>query len=142
MKSNDDKFEQMSHGETRGLVPEAYTTPGGSEIEIGETVKDLGVIASGDLMFREHIDKVVMSAKIKTGILMRTFSMRQENEMRIMFNTYIRSKLDYCSTIWLPSGQAEINQLERIQKNFTSKIEGMELLNYHERLRKLRLYCL
>ena len=55
MKFNDDKFEQMSHGETRGLMPEAYTTPGGSEIEIGETIKDLGVVASGNLMFRESI---------------------------------------------------------------------------------------
>ena len=49
--------------------------------------------------------------------------------MRIIFNTYIKSKLDYCSTIWSPSGQAEINQLERIQKHFTSKIEGTEFLN-------------
>ena len=68
--------------------------------------------------------------------------MRQENAMRIMFNRYIRSKLDYCSTIWSPSGQAEIDQLERIQKHFTSKIEGTESLNYHERLDKMKLYSL
>ena len=30
--------------------------------------------------------------------------------------------------------------LEKIQKNFTSKIEGMKELGYHERLRKLNLY--
>ena len=36
MRFNDNKFEQMSHGEKKGLVPEAYLTPGGSEIEIGE----------------------------------------------------------------------------------------------------------
>ena len=85
MKFNDDKFEQMSYGETWGLMPEAYTTPGGSEIEIGETVKDLGVVASGNLMFREHIDKVVTSAKVKTGIFLRTFSTKHENAIRIMF---------------------------------------------------------
>ena len=66
---------------------------------------------------------------------MRMFSKRQENAMMIMFNTYIRSKLDYCSTIWSPSSQTEINKLEKIQKHFTSKTEGMELLNYQERLR-------
>ena len=82
MKFNERKFEQ-----TRGLMSEAYTTPGGRAIEIGETVKDLGVIASGGLMFREHIDRVVMAAKVKTGILMRTFSTRRENAMMIMFNT-------------------------------------------------------
>ena len=53
MKFNEGKFEQMSHGETSGLMPEVYTTSGGSEIEIGETVKGLGVIASSKLLFRE-----------------------------------------------------------------------------------------
>ena len=43
------------------------------------------MVASGNLMFREHIDKVITSAKVKTGILKRIFSTRQENAMRIMF---------------------------------------------------------
>ena len=43
--------------------------------------------------------------------------------------------------------QATVNQkwiyeLEKIQKNFTKKIKGMEELNYHERLKKLNMYSL
>ena len=86
MKFNDSKFEQRSHGETRVLMPEAYTIPGDSEIEIGETVKDLGVIVSSNIMLSERIDKVVTSAKVKTSILMRRFSTRQEKSIMIMFN--------------------------------------------------------
>jgi len=59
-----------------------------------------------------------------------------------MFNSYIKSKLEYCILVWSPWHQKEINKLERIQKNVTSKIEGMEQLDYHQRLKKLNLYSL
>ena len=35
-----------------------------------------------------------------------------------------------------------IDKLERIQKNYTSKIRGLENMNYHERLEKLNLNSL
>lgn len=40
-----------------------------------------------------------------------------------MFNVYIRSKTEYLHVTCLATKQAEINWLERIQKQFTSKIE-------------------
>ncbi|CAL4062211.1 unnamed protein product, partial [Meganyctiphanes norvegica] len=82
------------------------------------------------------------SSKIMQGMLLRTFATRQEIPMMTMYNTYIRSKLEYCSLVWSPSQQKYINKLERVQKNFTSKIEGIEHLNYHQRLKKLKLYSL
>ena len=62
--------------------------------------------------------------------------------MMRMFNSYIKRKLEYCSIVWSPWHQNEINKLERIQKNFTSKIHGLDQLDYHERLKKLKLYSL
>ena len=38
--------------------------------------------------------------------------------------------------------QKYINELENIQKTFTKKIDGMEELDYHERLKKLNMYSL
>ena len=38
--------------------------------------------------------------------------------------------------------QKYINELENIQKIFTKKIDGMEELDYHERLKKLNMYSL
>ncbi|CAL4111055.1 unnamed protein product, partial [Meganyctiphanes norvegica] len=51
-------------------------------------------------------------------------------------------KLEYCSLVWSPWHQNEINKLERIQKNLTSKIYGLDQLDYHQRLKKLNLYIL
>ena len=59
-----------------------------------------------------------------------------------MFNTYIKSKMEYCCIVWSPVSQKWIYELEKIQKSFTSKINGMEEFDYHERLKKLNLYSL
>ena len=50
--------------------------------------------------------------------------------------------MDYCCSVWSPTLQKEINELERVQKSFTSKIKDMEDLDYHQSLKKLNLYSL
>merc|ERR1711962_1450580 len=87
-------------------------------------------------------DDLVLSSKIKVGLLLRTFKTREVEPMLKMFNSFIRSKLDYCSIIWNPDKKEEIDNIERIQRNFTSKIKGLEEKNYHERLRILKLCSL
>ena len=142
MEFNENKFEQMTHGESDNISIESYKTPTENIISPSNKVKDLGIIASDNLGFKEHIDGVITSSKIMIGLLLRTFSMRQEIPMMRLFNTYIRSKLEYCCLVWSPNQQCDINKLERILKNFTSKISGMENLNYHQRLNKMKLYSL
>ena len=73
---------------------------------------------------------------------MRTFSTRNRELMMKLFQSYIKSRLEYCCVVWSPTAQTEINEIERIQKTFTKKLDGMENLNYHERLKELKLYSL
>merc|ERR1711888_108032 len=75
-------------------------------------------------------------------MLLRTFSTRDKEPMIKMFNAYIKSKLEYCCIVWSPVEQKYINELEDIQKIYTKKIDGMEDLNYHERLKRLKMYSL
>ena len=142
MQFNENKFEQMTHGEILGVNVESYKTPSKNFIEPSTKVKDLGVVCSDDLLFIEHIESIITSAKTMQGMLLRTFETREKEAMMTMYNTYIRSKLEYCCLIWSPSIQEYINRLERVQKNFTSRISGMEHLNYHQRLKELKLYSL
>ena len=86
-------------------------------------------------MFKDHMNKIINSSKIVMGMLLRTFSTREKEPMLKMFNTYIKSKMEYCCIVWSPVNQKWIYELEKIQKNFTKKIKGMEELNYHERLK-------
>ena len=142
MEFNERKFEKMSHGVTDGVVAGIYKTKSGEEIHENKTVKDLGLLTSKDVSFTEHIDDLVQASKIKAGMLLRTFETREVCPMLKMFNSFIRSKLEYCSMIWNPHKKEEIDKIERIQRNFTSKIKGLEQMDYHERLKKLGLYSL
>ena len=85
------------------MAIEPYKTSSGEDIEIKEIVKDLGVLATNDLMFREHIGKVTTECRVIMADLMRTFSIREREPMIKLFNSYIKSKLEYCCVIWSPS---------------------------------------
>ena len=100
---------------------------------IRDTVKDLGAYSTNDLMFKEHMNKIINSSKIVMGMLLRTFSTREKEPMLKMFNTYIKSKMEYCCIVWSSVNQKWIYKLEKIQKFFTKKMNGMEDLNYSER---------
>ena len=62
--------------------------------------------------------------------------------LKLFWNDIIRvtnSQRNF-SQLWSPSLSSEISKIEDIQRQFTKKIDGMEELSYHERLRKLRMY--
>ena len=142
MMFNSDKFEKMSHGEVIGVSNDPYKNPEGENIISDNNIRDLGVICNNNLLFKEHIENLVMKSRIMSGLLLRTFITRERNVMLQLFNTYIKSRLEYCSIVWSPTSQEFINKIERIQKSFTAKIEGMENKDYHERLKELKLYSL
>ena len=60
--------------------------------------------------------------------------------MMTIWKSIIQPKLDYCSQLWSPSDQASIALLEGVQRNFTSKIVGMDGKDYIERLSSLKMY--
>ncbi|CAL4181195.1 unnamed protein product, partial [Meganyctiphanes norvegica] len=132
---NDDKFEQLTYGETTNIEIDSYKNPLNENIKRKDNVKDLGIIANNKMTFKEHIQSVVLACRRMSGMLLRTFHSREPDLMLRLFNTYIRSKIEYCCSVWSPTLQKEINELERLQKTFTSKIKGMENLDYHQRLK-------
>ena len=62
--------------------------------------------------------------------------------MMTLFNSLVRSKLEYCSEIWSPYRIKNINKVEQIQRSFTFRIKGLDNLNYWERLKDLGLLSL
>ena len=142
MVFNEDKFEQMSFGIANNVPIIQYKTPSGEEIQSKDNIRDLGVIVSHDLNFNEHINKITTICMVIMGMLLRTFETREREPMIKMFNSYLRSKLEYCCIVWSPNKQQFINKIEDIQRVFTRKIDGMEGLNYHERLRMLNMFSL
>ena len=99
MKFNESKFEQMTCGNVEGVEIDSYETSSGAKIERKDIIKDLGVITSNDLKFREHIDSIVLSCKIKQGIILRNFASRNREIMMKLYKSQIRSKAEYCCIV-------------------------------------------
>ena len=75
------KFEKMSHGDTEDVVAGIHKMKSDEEIHENRTVKDLGILTSKDVSFAEHIDDLVQTSKIKEGMLLRTFEIREVSPM-------------------------------------------------------------
>ena len=58
MKFNGNKFEQLGYGQSEDIEIEPYKNPDGEDIQIGNVVKDLGVMANSNITFKEHIESV------------------------------------------------------------------------------------
>ena len=62
--------------------------------------------------------------------------------MTTLYKSLVRSLLEYCCPLWDPVKVTEIQLLEGVQRTFTSRIGGMENMNYWERLSHLKLMSL
>ena len=75
------------------------------------------------------------------GWVLRTFSTRDRDPMLIMWYSQVRSILDYCSPLWSPNPKdlGNIDLIENTQRAFTRSINGMDGLDYGQRLKRLKL---
>ena len=64
--------------------------------------------------------------------------------MITVWNSLVQPSLDYCSPLWAlcPSNYSEIDMLEDTQRSFTRNNNGMEGLDYAQRLKKLKMYSI
>ena len=144
MEFNGDKFDCLRswpHQEKLHLISNHhYKDPEGSDITEPSHVKDLGILFSPDLTFKAHTDKMVKQVNKLIGWLFRTFQSRSIIVMMTVWRSLIQSKIDYCSQLWSPADARTINELEDIQRQFTSRVFGMKDKDYWERLSELKLY--
>ena len=142
MALNEDKFELIRYGQDQVLKSRTGYKCNGQPIVAKETVRDLGVHMSEDLTFSKHIEVIVENGRRQSGWVLRTFRTRDRACMLTLWKALIRPKLDYCCQLWSPHKIGDIIKLEAVQRTFTSRIRGMEHLNYWERLEELGLYSL
>ena len=141
MHFNSEKFECLRFWPGAGAPP-AYKNqgPDKSEIEVKSNLKDLGIQLSSDLSFKVHVEKTIAAASKLAGWGLRSFRGRSRGVMKTIWKSLVQPKMDYCSQLWSPGDQESINKLEAVQRHFTSKVKGLEEMEYWERLSDLKLY--
>ena len=140
MELNKEKFQLIHYGNSKELKIN-YKLDNETVLENSTEIKDLGVTVSEDLSWLKHIVEITNSGKKFAGWILRSFKNRSPILLQL-FKIFIISKIEYAAPLWMPYLKKDIEKLESLQRTFTSKIIGLEELNYHERLKSLNLYSL
>ena len=141
MLLNNDKFQLLQHGRHQEYKTD-YKIDDTNSLKKSTDVKDLGIHISEDLTWDTHITNIINSSKKYTNWILRTFKSRSSNVILFLFKTFVIPKLEYGCQVWSPYLKKDIIRVESLQKTLTSKIEGLDGLNYHQRLKHLKLYSM
>ena len=92
---------------------------GGVTLKRVDRVSDLGILFDEKMNFNGHIDCVVSKAFSRIGFMKRIC--RQFNDpytLKSVYCAFVRSVLEYGSTVWSPSYAVHVDRIESIQKKF------------------------
>lgn len=102
--------------------------------------RDLGVIFSSDLSWKDHYSTISSKAYRIMGLLRRSFSSSSSvATKKTLYISLIRSKITYASQIWHPHLLNDVSTLERIQRRATKFILNDYTSDYKSRLQSLHL---
>ena len=142
MEFNNDKFERLTYGSNADLKTHVYLSADNSPIPTTNHAKDLGIKMSADATFSHHITQTADKASQLASWILRTFISRERNVMLTLWKSLVLPRIEYNCPLWNPVKICDIKSLEAVQRTFTSRIAGMNELNYWERLADLGLYSL
>lgn len=81
-------------------------------------IKDLGITLDHKLSFLPHINKITGQAFKQLGFIIRHGREFSPATLRLLYFTYVRSCLEYGSSIWSPHYLSHIECIERVQAKF------------------------
>ena len=151
MKLHEQKFELLNHlHNSKSSIYELpfvvenlrYKVSSEEILYPVENVRDLGVQVSNDLSWSRHIGSMVTKARSKLSWVFSVFKTRDRTVMTTLYKSLVRSTLEYCCPLWNPGKVTDIQLIEGVQRTFTSRISGLQHLNYWERLAHLKLMSL
>ena len=73
------------------------------------------------------------------GIIKRNFNYLTPEASVLIYESMVRSHLEYAQSVWHPYRQKLIDDLERVQKRATKLVPSLRKLSYSDRLKWLKL---
>ena len=111
-------------------------------LEEVSTERDLGILINNKLKWHNQVAYAKNKAYATIGLLKRTFKFWTPESLRILYCTYVRPHLEYCSAAWGPYSTEDINALESVQRRATKLVPQLKPLKYDERLSALGIQSL
>lgn len=147
MQLNVKKCTHIKIGRKHNVLPTTYFIDG-MPLQRMEYVRDLGVIIDPKLTFLPHIENAIKISSKMLGFIMRNGKVFKNPKTKIMlYNAFVRSRLEYCSVVWRPHYATHSLRIERLQKRFVRHLAytsgvARQLSSYEERLKHFRLLTL
>ena len=88
----------------------------GIQLSEEHSTKYLGVDLQDNLLWNQHIHQITKKANNMLGFLKRNLYKASSKTKTTAYNTLVRSKLEYCSTVWSPYRQGQIHKVEMVQR--------------------------
>jgi len=104
-----------------------------------ETCRDLGVVIASDLSPSHHIREIALKAHQRENHILCCFISGDNKLLVKAFTVYERPILEYNSIIWSLCLQKDIELLEKVQRWFTKRLQGLKHLKYGIQLTHLGL---
>lgn len=108
--------------------------------------KDLGVDIDEKVKFDSHFRTVTRKCYQTIGFIFRsTKHFKNVKSILKLYYAYVRSRLDYCCSVWNPYYIKYIDAIERVQKKFTRMLYykfNWIKVDYKNRLRELKMHSL
>ena len=106
---------------------------GGIPLDYIESEKDLGVLVTSTLDWKEQCSKALSKANQKLGMARRScFFVIDSNRRRVLYLTLVRSQFEHCSIIWRPVTKTQTSCLEGLQKRAIKWILREEYMSYSQ----------
>lgn len=118
MQLNPAKCQHIKFTRKRLIINSEYKIDG-VELKEVDCIRDLGVIMDQKLTFKPHMDNIIKRASGMLGFVIRNTKLfRKPSTKILLYNSLVRSILEYCSTVWRPHYAVHSLRIERIQKRF------------------------
>ena len=115
---NLDKCSTITYSRSNMPITHNYSIDG-RDLSRVTTIKDLGIIFDTRLTFSDHIDAMCSRAMRALGFLKRhTRDFRDVAALVALYNSLVRSILDYGSIVWSPFYVEAAERIERVQRKF------------------------
>lgn len=124
LKLNGDKcyFISFSRKQETSQLLNGYAINGAAITKVN-LIRDLGILFDSKLTFEPHFNHILKASFRMLGFISRSlYKFRNISTYTTLYNSYIRSIMEYCASIWSPYYQIHIDTIERIQKKFTKTI--------------------
>lgn len=118
LKMNISKCKVMTYTRKRNFIHHDYVLED-RILERCDVIRDLGVLFDSKLNFINHINNTIASASRMYGFLYRNCRDFDNIDCLVtLYNSFIRSKLEYGALVWYPIYQIHIQNIENVQRKF------------------------